>query len=68
MAFNHFGEWIRAYFLITLDHRFRSFQYINQSIIANYFRLSVLIISVYGSEYDFRLGFRRYGPAIIDAF
>ena len=68
MTFNHFSGWIRVYFLITLDYRFRLFQYIDQSIITNHFRLSFSVILVCGSEYDFRLGFRRYRPAIIDTF
>ena len=37
-------------------------------MIADHFRLSFSVILVCGSEYDFRLGFRRYEPAIIDAF
>ena len=68
MAFDHFGGWIRACFLITLDHRFRSFQCVDQSMIADHFRLSFSVMSVCGSEHDFQLGFRRYGPAMMDAF
>ena len=37
-------------------------------MIADHFRLSFSVISVCGSEHDFRLGFRRYRPAIIDTF
>ena len=37
-------------------------------MIADHFRLSFSVISVCGSEHDFRLGFRRYRPAMMDAF